>query len=146
MTLINILLTHFQTRSSHVQQMKEFLIRIFTGKINSTSLDDCDINAVDDYYNYDYEYEEVTVTSTRPPIESRTEVVSTTGNSIIFSEFLLSSVGLLWNYNFNPSLSCLVTTFYCNFQINCLCPYIPKIYVFLVRAQQYSFLQTFINP
>ena len=84
--------------------MKEFLIRIFTGKINSTSLDDCDINAVDDYYNYDYEYEEVTTTSmsTRPPIESRTEVVSTTGNSIIFSEFLLSSVGLLGNFNVTP--------------------------------------------
>ena len=79
--------------------MREFLIRIFTGKINSTSLDDCDINTVDDYYNYDYDYEEITTTSTRPPIESRTEVVSTTGNSIIFSEFLLSSVGLFGNFN-----------------------------------------------
>ena len=72
------------TRANHVQQMKTFLLRIFQSKVNSTALDNCDVDNVNNNY-YDYNYEE----------EETTEIVKTTTkieNILNVGDIILSTV------------------------------------------------------
>ena len=42
------------TRTRHLDQMREYLLRMFIGKVNESHLMDCDVNDVNKTYQYDY--------------------------------------------------------------------------------------------
>ena len=42
------------TRTRHLDQMREYLLRMFIGKVNESHLNECDVNDVNKTYEYDY--------------------------------------------------------------------------------------------
>ena len=88
------------TRTSHLDQMTGYLLRMFSGKVNESHLIDCDVNDVNKTYHYDYgSYEDDDATNDQQINVQTTETqapnaadVRTTRIDAGVGDFVLSAV------------------------------------------------------
>ena len=81
------------TRTRHLDQMREYLLRMFIGKVNESHLIDCDVNDVNKTYQYDYgSYEDDDATNDQQ-INFQTTVTLTPTTADVKTTRIISGVG-----------------------------------------------------
>ena len=81
------------TRTRHLDQMREYLLRMFIGKVNESHLIDCDVNDVNKTYQYDYASYEDDDTTNDQQINFQTTVTGTPITADVKTTRIISGLG-----------------------------------------------------